>query len=304
LGTDFPGNAGDEVRAIAPGLVMRISEEGWGEGNLAVVIYHDDVGVGSFTAVYGNLAGDHASTPAAGERVAAGQVIGVLASSEVGSSLHLGIHPGTGEITTESGFGTGQANCDFWTDGNGDGLPDRTNGFVDPLVFMTESSIPFVVSAPLDQTVPGNGAGNPANGSGCTPPFPPAPLPDGVWFGYVVDSTHRAGGDGSLVFDLGCFYTGEAALEEASLDGVPLAPGRPYVRNQNPATYTPEFGVGSDVFWVDRNGDHHRLPITAWPYSGAARFCPGDDCGVWLVVSGGLVIEIWEQVPDEVVFRG
>ena len=137
LGTDFPGDLGDEVRAIAPGSVVRVSTEGWGTGNVALVILHDDVGLGSFTAVYGNLWGDFAGTPLTGERVDAGQVIGVLGSAEPLPNLHLGIHPGGSEPARGGGFGTGQADCDLWIDDDGDGIPDRTNGFVDPVGFLT-----------------------------------------------------------------------------------------------------------------------------------------------------------------------
>ena len=75
--------------------------------------------------------------------------------------------------------------------------------------------------------LPGSGG---AAGSGCSPGA--GPLPDGVWFGYVVAKSAA-----DIDFDLACFYYGDIAYTEGAADGEEVNNDY-YVRNVNPTLRT------------------------------------------------------------------
>lgn len=137
LGVDLVGDVGDPVLAAADGRVVRVSDNGWGPGNHALIVVHDDPWVGEFTAVYGNLGNAGGILPA-GTTVRAGERIGVIGVPEIEPQpfTHIGIVPGRVDLPPGGGFGVGQATCDLWVDTDGDGRSDATGGFVDPVSFL------------------------------------------------------------------------------------------------------------------------------------------------------------------------
>jgi hypothetical protein len=74
-------------------------------------------------------------------------------------------------------------------------------------------------------------------GSGCVPGSTTA-LPDGDWFGFVENLDLI--GNGTIVLDLACYFEGAEADKAAIEDDYPWMPLEfyPYVRNQNPLTFT------------------------------------------------------------------
>lgn len=131
--------------------------------------------------------------------------------------------------------------------------------------------------------------------------MPPAPLPDGWWFGYVHSFDRNAASVGVLTFDLGCFYAGITAVQEANHNGVSLGTGRVFVRNQNTATYQAQVTSSTEFLWVDSLGEH-RVAESGWPAASSVRTCPGVDCAVWIRVVGGRVAVLVEQERGERCF--
>lgn len=134
------------------------------------------------------------------------------------------------------------------------------------------------------------GSTNGAHGSGCVTPGFDA-LPNGVWFGFV-----EALGAEGLVFDLACFFTGDAAVAAAEEDGAEAVDF--YIRNQNPTTFTVPVAVGIRVWTVDATAADvtpTEIPPGEWPYSGSYQDCPSDHCAVWLYVNGGEATALVEQ---------
>jgi hypothetical protein len=127
-----------------------------------------------------------------------------------------------------------------------------------------------------------------ASGSGCTPGG--GPLPDGEWFGLVTSR-----GDGSIEFDLACWFTGDAATQAAAEDGEESPPPNDYyVRNANPETR--EVPVATDaevVFYPD--GDPNNEETIAYADWAARVDQRGYELGVWLEVEEGSITEIREQ---------
>jgi hypothetical protein len=162
-----------------------------------------------------------------------------------------------------------------------------------------EFGVSLLLSAPppvLPQTNPDYGLEWPANGSGCVPGGDD--LPDGVWFGFVEDVIEGAGSQGGdrLVFDMGCFYSGVAAHEEAWFDGV-YPYEEIYARNQVAKTFDASVISETVVYRLDTYGDHVVSTLDDWFEGfGASRRCPGSECAVWLYINSGIVTEIVEQV--------
>jgi len=128
------------------------------------------------------------------------------------------------------------------------------------------------------------------HGSGCV--HDPGVLSDGMWFGFV-----EAIGGGSVTFDMGCFFTGPAAVDAANADGEEAFDF--YIRNQNPMTYSVPVDSSGTAYWLDLTGDltPQPIPMTDWPvpYDPNYQTCPDDFCSVWLYVNGGVVTELIEQ---------
>ncbi len=139
-------------------------------------------------------------------------------------------------------------------------------------------------------SLPGSGG---ASGSGCSPGA--GDLPDGVWFGSVVDRSA-----GSVEFDLACIYFLDAATAECSEDGEPV--DNDYcVTNENPTLRTVAVGADVPVHTVVSGASGLELvpmPFAEWPPAEQAdtlQVCHPDFCLVWLYVNGGEVTEVVEQ---------
>ncbi|WP_134772236.1 hypothetical protein [Ornithinimicrobium flavum] len=125
-------------------------------------------------------------------------------------------------------------------------------------------------------------------GSGCAPGS--EDLPDGRWYGQVEEVD-----DGTLDFNLMCWFVGEEAYQAAEEDGLDAleVPNDYYVRDQNPAL--------REVAWdADATALHHptgdpadtqELTVAEWGEALAA----GDVYfNVWLTVEGGEVTRLEE----------
>lgn len=150
----------------------------------------------------------------------------------------------------------------------------------------------FVVGTPTlvpPDPLPGSGG---ANGSGCAPET--GALPDGVWFGKLLEVTPDLAG-----FDPLCFYFGDAAVAAAAEDGITELPSPHYLRNPLPDLIDVETTPGAPVYSIDNSTDtlgFITLSLDEWPaQNGGYTICPGEGCSVWLYVNGGRVTEIMEQ---------
>ncbi len=159
--------------------------------------------------------------------------------------------------------------------------PSTTSG-VDG-VFYSVTGAPDL-SAP--EPLPGSDG---AGGSGCAPGS--AALPDGVWFGYVLNKNPH-----SLLFDLACFYTGDIANQRALAAG--QEPHDFYIANDSSTTRDVPFGNGATVWSItgDPTAGLQQLSIADWPGAELTYTpCPGEYCTVWIYVNSGSVTEIMEQ---------
>jgi len=129
------------------------------------------------------------------------------------------------------------------------------------------------------------------NGSGCSPPG--YVLPDGIWFGYA-----EAVAAGVITFDLACYFTGTAAETGSAAGNCDNEFGY-CIRNQNPKVFSVLIGPTADVFYIDDvTWDLAPVAPTAWPVTPSYLTCPGERCGVWLYVNGGVatgVVEMFEE---------
>ncbi len=130
---------------------------------------------------------------------------------------------------------------------------------------------------------------NEASGSGCTPGV--ADLPDGDWFGYVILAETDA-----VEFDLACWFTGVPAANAAAEDGFESPPPNDYyIRNVSDDLRTIPIGdAGVVALQLSPTGgpDLATVPYVEWVAGWASRdYQPG----VWLEISGGVLVEITEQ---------
>ncbi|MEA2058049.1 MAG: hypothetical protein U9O63_04960, partial [Actinomycetota bacterium] len=129
------------------------------------------------------------------------------------------------------------------------------------------------------QSLPGSRG---ALGSGCTPAG--TELPDGIWFGWIVETTAT-----EITFDLACARSGGDALaisnDSRRLRIVPVAAA---------ATAYPHTEDGGEI----------SIPFDQWrgTESDAAcsehgEFGSGERCAWWLYVNGGAVTEMVQVLP-------
>lgn len=127
-----------------------------------------------------------------------------------------------------------------------------------------------------------------ASGSGCTPG--PGALPDGRWFGTIVDA------DGDTVeFDLACWFSGDAAVLASAEDGEESPPPNDYhIRNVNPTVRDVPVGASAAVRWLENPGSADLTDITYadWLASRLDRFFQPN---AWLEVKGGEITLVEEQ---------
>jgi len=126
LGQDIKTPLGANAYAIADGTVVRISRNGWGPNNVAVIGRHKLEDGSEFLAIYGHIR-THLKE---GNRLYAGKPLGTIGPwDEQRYHLHFGIHPGLDIPSTGLGF-----------------IPEPIkpphNGFTDPIKWIT-SKHPF-----------------------------------------------------------------------------------------------------------------------------------------------------------------
>lgn len=152
---------------------------------------------------------------------------------------------------------------------------------------------PYLVEEPIGLEPPAALPGNDgASGSGCYPG--PGDLPDGIWYGYLLDR------DGPTIdFDLNCMYFGEAAwafAEESSTDAdsdMVIVGHDTVIRTLNVA--------GDATVWMvvgDASEGRHEPFSFAGEWTGAESSyasCPGEACPVWVYINDGLVDAIVQQ---------
>lgn len=133
-------------------------------------------------------------------------------------------------------------------------------------------------------SLPGSGG---AGGSGCLPAN--APLPDGVWFGFIV-----AWDAESVTFDPACWYGGEAAFAKAAERGDEPPPNGFLIVNDDKATRRVAVVPGADAKtnYPDYTlTDFAGLRANPGPY----QTCPGEWCAFWLFVNGGKATSLRPQ---------
>ena len=137
-----------------------------------------------------------------------------------------------------------------------------------------------------------------ASGSGCTPGNV-TDLPDGDWFGFVENLDVI--GDGTIVFDLACHFEGAEADKAATEDAYAFMPLEfyPYIRNQNPRTFTIPMAAGATVddFMLGTN------PYVLWvpmidPESGCSFATGYRACPLWVRIQGGEGVHLYGLLPE------
>jgi len=153
----------------------------------------------------------------------------------------------------------------------------------------TTSGGPYVIDDPEFYPLSPLPGSDGAGGSGCSPGS--GPLPDGVWFGYVVAKSPT-----EIDFDLACFYFGDIAYTKGAEDGAEVNNDY-YVRNVNPTLRTIPVAPSAGVWEIEAGSiGYLDVPFSDWPIDASGYIaCPSDWCGVWLFVNSGNVTEILEQ---------
>ena len=155
----------------------------------------------------------------------------------------------------------------------------------------TSVSAPYHIETPSLGPPPVLPGSEGPSGSGCIPGSNTV-VPDGVWFGFVLATSGT-----EVTFDMACWFWGELAESEAIKDGQE-ALNNYYIRNQNPLTFSVPIGSGATIYWLDTSSGNfvpEPMPMAAWPGPDEAWPCPGELCGVWLYINGGVITEAIEQ---------
>jgi len=114
---------------------------------------------------------------------------------------------------------------------------------------------------------------------------------DGLWFGYVDSTT-----DSEIMFDLACWFDGDAAVEAASEDGEESPPPNGYyVRNDDDTLEAIPVAPSAAVSWIADIGNPSTQTTGKFGEWVAVRDSRPDQLGVWLTVRGEQVVEIVEQ---------
>ena len=136
---------GDSVYAISAGVVTNIGTQGFGSGNVGVVIRHKLNDGSEFLALYGHV---HTSKNV-GDTVAAGEPFATIGYWSYGNHLHFGIHPSTQIPNSNWGMMPNSA----W---------DSANGFVNPVDWITTKS-PLGFSGGNDTNIYVSASGSDSN---------------------------------------------------------------------------------------------------------------------------------------------
>lgn len=125
-------------------------------------------------------------------------------------------------------------------------------------------------------------------GSGCDPVE--GPLPDGLWFGTVVELS-----EDELVIDVACWFTGEDAVLAAEEDGAESPPPNDYyVRDTSDDTNTvPVAPDATTLFYL--SGEPTETTGTISDLLAASESRPDYPYGIWVEIAGGVVVSVQEQ---------
>lgn len=148
----------------------------------------------------------------------------------------------------------------------------------------TTSSTPSTTGQPPTDT------NDLASRSGCKPGSETT-LPDGEWYGYIVDLNAS-----EIEFDLACWFSGDAAVRAADEDGDESPPPNDYyVRNESEAVRSLGVDSVTEVEYLANGGDPNTVTTTSyedwhveWEIS---DFVPG----YWLTIEDGKVTRISQQ---------
>ncbi|MGB0757203.1 MAG: M23 family metallopeptidase [Patescibacteria group bacterium] len=126
IGHDYETALGSSVYAVADGVVLLVSTNGWGGGNVALIVKHRLEGTSEyFLSFYGHVE----STLQENDLVYAGEAIGSIGYWPSGNHLHFGVV--SGEVIPNSPWG--RMPCSD---------SPSTNSFVDPVAWL-ESESPY-----------------------------------------------------------------------------------------------------------------------------------------------------------------
>jgi hypothetical protein len=125
-------------------------------------------------------------------------------------------------------------------------------------------------------------------GSGCDPGA--GELPDGRWFGTIASLS-----DETLELDVACWFIGEDAVLAAEEDGQESPPPNDYyVRDESSDVSTAEIAPDATaVFYPTGSPEGETGTVADLAAAGEAR--GAYPYGVWVEVSGGLVVGVEEQ---------
>ena len=129
------------------------------------------------------------------------------------------------------------------------------------------------------EPLPGSGG---ALGSGCAPGG--AELPDGIWFGWIIETTST-----DISFDLACARSGGGALA---------------VSNDSRRVRTVPVAPTANVYPYAAEGTESSIPYPQWRGAEPATVCAergdfglGEGCPWWLYVNDGAVTEMVQVLP-------
>lgn len=154
----------------------------------------------------------------------------------------------------------------------------------------TSAPTTTTTSTPTTTGQPPTDSNDLASRSGCKPGTEET-LPDGEWYGYIVDLNAS-----EVEFDLACWFSGDAAVTAASEDGAESPPPNDYyVRNENETVRVLAVGSSAEVEYLVNGGDPNTVTTSAyqdwyveWEVS---DFVPG----YWLTIQDGEIIRIAQQ---------
>lgn len=167
-------------------------------------------------------------------------------------------------------------------------VPDTTTTTVRDT---TTTSSPATTTTSAPTTTGGSTDTNDlASGSGCKPGTEDG-LPDGDWYGYIVDVSAS-----DIEFDLACWFSGDAAIAAASEDGAESPPPNDYyIRNESDVIRSLLVSSTAEVEYLANGGDPNSvatMPYAEWSTDWEiSEFVPG----YWVTIVDGEVTSIVQQ---------
>ena len=134
IGSDMLASVGTSVYAISDGIVRWESSNGWGTGNIALIIEHRTSDGRIFRALYGHVKASNAKDD--GDTVRAGEKVGEIGSYYNGNHLHFGV------LSSGLNYPIDKNYLGRWHN-NKYGIASNEfydNGFIDPIWFITHNA--------------------------------------------------------------------------------------------------------------------------------------------------------------------